>query len=77
MTQNGPRIAREQRWRNRMTADRWTVIKDLLAHALELPDAARACFVDELAGRDPEAALELRALLAAHGRMGTFLEDRG
>lgn len=77
MTRTGPRIAREQRWRNRMTADRWTVIKDLLARALELPEAARSRLVDEVAGRDPEAAAELRDLLAAHGRMGSFLEDRG
>lgn len=60
-----------------MTADRWTVIKELLARALELPEAARSSFVDEVAGRDPEAAAELRALLGAHARMGTFLEHRG
>lgn len=77
VTQISPPIAREQRRLTSMTADRWTVIKALLARALELPEAARPRFVDDVAGRDPEAAAELRALLAAHARMGTFLEDRG
>ena len=60
-----------------MTADRWKVIKDLLTRALELPEAARPGFLADVAERDPDAAAELRALLDATLRMGTFLEDRG
>lgn len=57
-----------------MTAQRWQKIRHSLEQALELPEACRAAFLETLAADDAEAAAEVESLLAAHARMGDFLE---
>lgn len=48
-----------------MNRERWAALKTLFERALELGDAEREGFLDDLASRDPGLHGELRALLAA------------
>jgi serine/threonine protein kinase len=56
-------------------ASNWTRVSARLAEALELESPARDRFLADLAASDPETAAEVRALVAAHGRAGSFLEQ--
>src|SRR4051812_11768560 len=56
-----------------MTPDRWSQIDQLLAKALELPDAERAAFLAEACAGDAELRSEVESLLAAHQAAEDFL----
>src|SRR5262245_11853738 len=57
-----------------MTQERWELVSDVFAAALERPSAARAAYLDAACAGDPELRAEVDALLASHERAGTFLE---
>ena len=57
-----------------MSSDRWETIQELLGAALELEPTQRSAFLKEACGDDETVCREVEALLAAHGKAGSFLE---
>jgi protein kinase-like protein len=55
-------------------ASSWSDISDLFDRAVALTGDARERLLSEVAAANPAAAAEVRALLAAHDRAGSFLE---
>jgi hypothetical protein len=47
----------------------------VFTEAIKVPRAQRATFLDEACGGDDELRRKVEALLSAHDRMGTFLEE--
>ena len=56
-----------------MTPERWRVIDAILRAALSCDPAQRDAFVAQACGDDEEIRLEVASLLAAHDRVGDFL----
>src|SRR5262245_28667108 len=55
--------------------ERWRRVKDLFGAALDLPPSEREVILEAAAGEDAALAAEVRRLLAAHEKEGTFLEE--
>ena len=56
-----------------MDRDRWALVAKLLQSALDRPAAERDAFVRDACAGDAEIEQEIRSLLAAHDRAGSFL----
>ncbi len=56
-----------------MEADRWKHVEPLLHAALDLPPGEREEFLKRSCGRDEQMEHEVRSLVAAHDRAGSFL----
>jgi len=56
-----------------MDAERWNHVDKLLQSALALPAAERDVFLRRACGGDEQLELEVRSMLAAHDRAGSFL----
>ncbi len=57
-----------------MSSDRWEHIQELYHAALELEPTQRSAFLKEACGDDEAVCREVEALLAEHGKAGSFLE---
>src|SRR5690348_4395760 len=57
-----------------MTPERWRVIDAILRASLSCEPSQRDAFVAHACGDDEEIRLEVASLLAAHDRVGDFLE---
>ena len=57
-----------------MSPDRWEHIQELYHAALELEPTQRSAFLEEACGDDEAVCREVEALLAEHGKAGSFLE---
>ena len=57
-----------------MSPDRWEHIQELYHAALELEPTQRSAFLKETCGNDEIVCREVEALLASHGKAGSFLE---
>ncbi|HKR08166.1 MAG TPA: protein kinase, partial [Gemmatimonadaceae bacterium] len=57
-----------------MTPERWRVVDAILRASLACEPAQRDAFVTQACGDDEELKLEIASLLAAHDRVGDFLE---
>jgi len=57
-----------------MSPDRWEHIQELYHAALELEPTQRSAFLEEACGDDEALCREVEALLAEHGKAGSFLE---
>jgi serine/threonine protein kinase len=57
-----------------MTMDRWGRIQELYHAALELKLTQRSAYLEEACGDDEAVCREVEALLAEHGKAGSFLE---
>jgi serine/threonine protein kinase len=57
-----------------MSSDRWEKIQELLGGALEREPTRRSAFLKEACGNDEALCREVEALLAEHGKAGSFLE---
>jgi serine/threonine protein kinase len=57
-----------------VTPERWRQINDVFHAALEREPAVRDRFLDTIAERDADLAVEVRSLLARHAAAGGFLE---
>ena len=55
-----------------MTSQEWQRVKEILHHAMELPEAGRAAYLDEAC--DPALRAEVESLLASHQDAGEFIE---
>jgi hypothetical protein len=57
--------------------DRWRVLSPILDRMLDLPEPARAAWLDELRAHSPELAAELTSLLASDAAANAteFLES--
>jgi serine/threonine protein kinase len=59
-----------------MTPERWRLVRELLASALELESSERPAYVERVSVGDPSLRAELERLLAANKDAGTtFLRD--
>jgi hypothetical protein len=58
-----------------MSAERWTRVRQIFEAALELPNDARAAFLDARCGGDADLRREVESLLASHDQ-GDALVDR-
>lgn len=58
-----------------MDPQRWNDIQDLFLACIEKPLSDQKSFLNHLEKSDPEAAAEVRKLIEAHHRSGSFLED--
>jgi hypothetical protein len=56
-----------------MDGDRWNHVDRLLQSALDIPVAEREIFLRNACGGDDQLEREVRSLLAAHDRAGSFL----
>jgi len=56
-----------------MDADRWKHVEPLLQTALDLPPGEREEFLKRRCGGDERLEHEVRSLVAAHDRAGSFL----
>jgi serine/threonine protein kinase len=56
-------------------AGRWARVNDLFHRALELPDEARAAFLDAECKDDSTLRDEIASLLSVHARAGEFIEE--
>jgi Tol biopolymer transport system component len=54
--------------------ERYRRIDELVDRALDLEGSQRAAFLDDACGSDADLRREVDALLASHGRLGSFLE---
>ena len=57
-----------------MSSDQWQRIQELYHAALELEPTQRSAFLEEACGDDEALCREVEALLAEHGKAGSFLE---
>jgi hypothetical protein len=57
-----------------MTPDRWQLIKDLFASALEIEEPARGAWLDDQCGDDEGLRVEVDSLLAAHTSPASTLD---
>lgn len=57
-----------------MTAEAWERVKDLFAHAVELPEAERNAYLCSACEGDEEVRVEVESLLAASESAGDFIE---
>ena len=58
-----------------MDNERWNHVDKLLQSALDCPAAERDIFLRSACGGDEQLEREVRSLLAAHDRAGSFLGD--
>ncbi|MBS1796486.1 MAG: PD40 domain-containing protein [Acidobacteria bacterium] len=58
-----------------MNPDRWKQIDELFDAALDLPETARAAFLDERCGDDADLKREVLSLLAAGAESADFLDE--
>ncbi len=56
-----------------MDTDRWNHVDQLLQSALDMPAVERDAYLRHACGGDPRLEEEVRSLLAAHDRAGSFL----
>ena len=56
-----------------MNGDRWNQVDRLLQSALDVPVAEREIFLRNACGDDDQLERDVRSLLAAHDRAGSFL----
>ncbi|GAB5519031.1 MAG: hypothetical protein RhofKO_12820 [Rhodothermales bacterium] len=56
-----------------MTPERWTLLRDLLDRALDLPAAERSAFLDDACGEDADLRREVQQMLDAEATAETFL----
>ena len=57
-----------------MDAERWKRVDDLLQSALQVPADQQAEFLRHACAGDTELLEEVRSLLTAHRKVGSFLE---
>src|SRR5262245_33960490 len=57
-----------------MDGDRWNHVDRLLQSALDVPEIERDAFLRNACGGDDQLERDVRSLLAAHDRAGSFLD---
>lgn len=58
-----------------LSTEKWSRIRDIYARVLEAPAEEQAALVEQLCCGDSQIESELKGLLSAHGRIGSFLND--